>query len=180
MVDESSTFGLKREKLAALWKLGKSDSAGSDPPGAEPAQTAWIEAHLAKSLPLDAGLAHLLPNILTLVCEKLRPFTGCSFRALLADPQTDVSVLETINDLYKKQAESAPAGPPREAATAIYYAAIASALIHHEARITKLSYRSLSQSFAELARSAWLPADLQQSFTRAHEISTLHMKKEET
>ncbi len=80
---------------------------------------------LAESLPLDAGLARMLPNIVTLVCEKFRPFTGCSFGALLADAETDVLVLETIKDLHKKQAESAPAGPRQEVATAIYYAAIA-------------------------------------------------------
>jgi hypothetical protein len=36
-----------------------------------------------------------------------------------------------------------PPGPLQEVATAIYYAAIASALVHHDVRITKLSHESL-------------------------------------
>jgi hypothetical protein len=180
MDDESSVFGLKREKLAKLWKLAE-DAAGTPQPlDAAPDKAELLRDQLAESLPLDAGIAGLLPDILTMVCEKLRPFTGCSFGALLLDPQTDLLLLETIKDLHKKQAQSAPSGPRQEVATAIYYAAIASASVHHQVKITKLSHESLKRSFEELSGSDWLPVDMRQLFTQASEIGVPRTKKEKT
>ena len=176
MQDETSTFGLNRDKLASLWKLGAEVPEESARPDAEPGKAELLRRQLAESLPLDVGLAHMLPDILTIVCEKLRPFTGCSFGVLLLDPQTDLSVVEIIKDLHKKQAQSPPAGPRQDVATAVYYAAIASALVHHAVKITKLPYESLDRSFAELAGSDWLPADLRQLFGAAHRSCLPHMK----
>lgn len=177
MADESSTFGLNREKLAKLWKLGDGAVADQQPCEAAPDKAELLRSRLAESLPLEAGMAHMLPDILTMVCGKLRPFTGCSFRALLLDPATDLSVIETIKDLHKRQAESSPAGPKQEVATAIYYAAIASALVHHDVKITKLSYKRLSQSFAKLSVGDWLEADVKQLLAEAHKGCVRHLEK---
>ncbi len=124
-------------------------------------------------------MVHMLPDVLTVVCEKLKPFTGCSFGALLTDPETDLLVLETIKDLYKRQAESSPSGQRKEVATAIYYAAIASALVHHDVKITKLSYQSLSRSFEELAGSDWLPVETKRLVAEAHQACVRHRQKSE-
>ena len=177
MADESSTFGLNREKLAKLWKLGDGAVADQQASDATPDKAELLRNQLAESLPLEAGMAHMLPEILTAVCGKLRPFTGCSFRALLLDPVTELSVVETIKNLHKAQAESPPAGPKQEVATAIYYAAIASALVHHDVKITKLSHKSLSQSFSKLAAADWLEADVKQLLARAHESCLRHLEK---
>lgn len=179
MADESSTFGLNREKLAKLWNLGDDAPADRQPPDAAQDKAELLRNQLAESLPLDAGIARMLPDILTVVCDKLRPFTGCSFGALLVDPETDLLVIETIKDLHKKRAESVPPGPLQEVATAIYYAAIASALVHHDVRITKLSYESLSRSFEELAQSDWLPVDMRHLLAKVHEACIRHMDKSE-
>ncbi len=179
MADESSTFGLNREKLAKLWNLGDDVPTERQPSDVAQDKAELLRNQLAESLPLDAGMAHILPNILTMVCEKLRPFTGCSFGALLVDPETDLLVIETIKDLHKKRAESMPPGPLQEVATAIYYAAIASALVYHDVRITKLSYESLKRSFEELARSDWLPGEVKQLFTEAQENCFRHVKRPE-
>ncbi len=178
MQDESSTFGLKREKLAKLWALG--EDASGRPPAAERVSKAELLRHqLAESLPLEIGMAHMLPGILSVVCEKLRPFAGCSFGALLTDPQTDLAIVEAIKELHKQQAEAMPPGPGQDVATIIYYAAIASALVHHNARITKLSQESLTRSFDELAGSNWLPADIRKLFDAAHTHCVARVKGSE-
>jgi hypothetical protein len=179
MADESSTFGLNREKLAKLWKLGDGAVPDPQPADADQDKAELLRSQLAESLPLEAGMARMLPGILTAVCEKLRPFTGCSFEALLLDPATDLSVVETIKDLHKERAESSLAGPKQEVATAIYYTAIAGALIHHDAKITKLSYESLSQSFAELSVSEWLPAGIKKLLGLAHDLCVGRANKSE-
>lgn len=179
MQDESSTFGLNRDKLARLWKLGKGAPGEPRPSEDRQSKEELLRHHLAESLPMDAGLARVLPGIFTAVCEKLRPFAGCSFGELLTDPRTDLLVIETIKDLHKHQAESVPSGPAQEVATIIYYAAIAVALVHHDARITKLSYESLSQSLDELSRYDWLPADMRQLFDKAHKHCIRHLEQRE-
>jgi hypothetical protein len=177
MQDESSTFGLSREKLSKLWKIGKVRPHDKDDLNKEQEKAELLQNQLAESLPLDAGIHHLLPNILTVVCEKLKPFTGCSLKDLLLDPETDPLVLKTIKDIHKKQAESAPLELEQEVAIAVYYVTIASALVHYDVKITKLPYRDLSQSFDELCKSNWLPLDLKNLLGEAHRLCIRHVNK---
>jgi len=122
-------------------------------------------------------MQHLLPDILAAACKKLKPFTGCSFKEPLLDPETDPLVLRAIKDLHKQRAESAATELEREVAAIIYYAAIASALVHHNIRITKFSYKDLGQSFAELRESKWLSSDIENLFGNAREQCAKHVKR---
>lgn len=117
MQDEPTTFGLNRDKLARLWKLGENAPTEPSWPDDKPSKEELLRHCLAESLPVDAGLARMFPDVFVAVCEKLRPFAGCSFGALLTDPKTDLLVIETIKDLHKHQAESAPSSPAQEVAT---------------------------------------------------------------
>jgi len=175
---ESSTFGLHREKLAKLWKMGEDTPNNQEADNAESPKVELLQALLAESLSLDAGITRMLPDIVSVVFEKLKPFTGCSYREILLNPEADPSVLETIKNLHKRRAESA-SGPAQEVAAIIYYASIAGALVHHDTRITKLSYEGLSQSFENLARSDWLPTNIRQLFDRAHKYCIRRMKQRE-
>lgn len=170
MQDEPSTHGLNHEKLAKLWKMGQGLPEDHRNVDTDQDKAELLRDQLAESLPLDAGVAHLLPSILGEVCEKLKPFTGCSVKDLLTDSETDPLVAEAIKDIHKKQAESAPSECAREVATAIYYAAIASALVHQDTRITKFSYRDLGEAFARLRESTWLPSGLKDLIDEAHKI----------
>jgi len=177
MQDESSTFGLNRKELAKLWRMGEdapSERGGIDE---EQMKAELLQDQLAGSLPLEAGMRYLLPDILTAVCKKLRPFIGCSFRALLLDPETDPLVLRAIKDLHKRQAESGPSELEQEVATTIYYAAIASALVHHDIRITKFSYKYLGETFAELRESKWLLSEIENLFDKARRLCSKYIKR---
>jgi len=169
MQKDSSTFGLSREKLSKLWKLGEDKSYNKDDLDEEQKKAELLKEQLAKSLPLDAGMQHLLPKVFTVVCEKFSPFTGCSYKDLLLDQKSEPLILETIKDFHKEQAESAPSELEQEIASIVYYTAIASALVYHDVKITKLSYKNLSQSFNELRVSNWLFSDLKNLFSRAYD-----------
>ena len=179
MPDESSTFGLNRKKLAKLWKMGK----GLPPEQADvdegQRKAELLQHQLAESLPLETGMQHLLPEIITAICKKLKPFTGCSFKCLLLDPETDPMVLRAIKDLHKQRAESATSELEQEVSATIYYVAIASALVHHDIRITKFSYKDLRQSFAELRENNWLLSDLRNLFSRADDECIKHLNEQE-
>ena len=74
MQDESSTFGLNREILSKLWQMGKDVPQQQSDFDEEQQKAELLQSQLADSLPLEAGMQHLLPNILSVVCKKFKPF----------------------------------------------------------------------------------------------------------
>jgi len=173
--DESSTFGLGREKLARLWEIGEDAPKVREDADSEARKAELLQGQLAESLSLDAGITQILPNIVSVVLDKLKPFLGCSHRHLLTNPETDTSVLETIKNLYKEQAASDSSEVQQEVATVLYYLAIGAALVHADVRITKLSYATLSQSFGVLSKHDWLPEDMKRLLDDAHQCCLRHV-----
>ncbi|KPL20813.1 MAG: hypothetical protein AMJ75_11170 [Phycisphaerae bacterium SM1_79] len=57
--------------------------------------------------------------------------------------------------------------PEHAVAVAIYYAAIASALVFHDVKVTTHSYESLEASFTRLINKPWMSAELNSLFIRA-------------
>ncbi len=167
MADESIPTGLTSDQLAKLWSIG-SDCGRESPAGdADQKRRDVLLDHLASSLPPDPALLEVLPKILGHLCRQLRPFSGESLHVLLRDPRTDATVLERIKNRGKDLGDAATDGPEREAALALYFAAIAGALLHHGTKISQHSWPHLKQSFRTLSQQAWIPADLADLFTRA-------------
>lgn len=176
MEDEPATFGLSHEKLARLWEVGVDAHLDKDRLTEEQKRAELLYDRLAEPLPLDPTVTHTLPATLSYVIEQFTPFVGCSVGALLLDPDTDPSVIRQIKERYREKAESCPSELELQVTTAIYYAAIASALLFHEeslfqeSRITMFSYRELEEYFSQLLDVNWLTPDLASLFKRAHTI----------
>jgi hypothetical protein len=168
MEDKPTTFGSSHDRLARLWKIGNDAQSDLDDPYKEHKREELLRDRLAEHLPLDPTASSMLSAALGHVLEHFAPFVGFSLGAMLNDSNTDPSVIWQIKERYKEKAKFCSSELEREVATIIYYAAIANALTYHGARITKLSYESLGQSFSELAKSNWLPPDLKQLFSDAH------------
>jgi len=176
MEDEPTTFGLSHEKLARLWEVGNDTPADQDGPTEEQKKAELLRDRLAESLPLDPTATRTLPETLSYALEQFRPLMGCSIGALLLDPDIDPSVIWQIKDRYKERAQSCSSELECQVATAIYYAAIANALLFHEEsllrddKITTFSYRELEEHFSQLLNIHWLTPDLASLFKRAHAI----------
>jgi hypothetical protein len=177
MPDEPSTFGLNRDKLGKLWEMGEERPRDEKEADTRTRKAELLQDQLAESLPLNAGMQHLLPKVFTAVCRKLKPFTGNSFKELIMDPRTDPLILETIKDFHKKQAESATSDLNQEIAAIIYYLAIASALVYHDTRITKFPYKELARTFAELNESNWLLPDIKNLFGQAYNLCIQRLRE---
>jgi hypothetical protein len=173
MEDEPTTFGLSHEKLEKLWRIGDDTPVDRDGPTEEQKKAELLHDQLAESLPLDPTATCMLPETLSHVLEQFKPLGGCSIGDLLLDPEVDLSVIWQIKDRYKERAKSCSSEVEREVATAIYYAAIANALLFHEEslfrndKITTFSYNELKESFSGLLNSSWLTPDLVGLFKRA-------------
>jgi hypothetical protein len=177
MHDESSTFGLNRDKLSHLWRIGKDIPQQEEDFDEEQRKSELLQTQLSESLPLEAGIQHLLPDILTAVCRKFKPFIGCSTKDLLLNPETDLLIVKTIKDLHKKRAESAVSRFQQDVATVVYYAAISSALVYHNIKITKFSYKVLRATLSELNQNKWLTKDLNVLFGTAQDFCSKHLNK---
>jgi hypothetical protein len=181
MENEPTTFGLSHEELARLWQVGADVPACQDRPSEEQKKTELLRERLAEPWPLageplpsDPAATRRLPEPLNFVLKQFKPFTGCSIGDLLFDPNTDPSVVWQIKHRYKERAESCSSELEREAATVIYYAAIATALLFHkallrDAKITTFSHKELNEHFSRLLNIPWLTSDLVGLFKKARE-----------
>jgi len=175
MDKESTTFGLTPKKLARLLKIGSEDSrSGTD---AEQQKARLLQDWLAATLPVDAVFVESLPRVLRRLYQELKPLGSKPFGSLLHDPEADMSVITKIKDCSKKLVASAKSEAEHDAATVIYYAAIASALVFHDQRITSFSYANLMSSFGALQEHSWLTAELVELYREACKLCQKKIKK---
>jgi len=174
MEDKPTTFGLGRQELARLWQVGADTPDDRGGPSEEHKRAELLRDRLAEPWPPDSAAARPLPEPLAIVLEQFKPLAGCCVGDLLFDPDADPSVIWQIKDSYKERARSGSATLERDAATVIYYAAIANALLFHEAllrddKITTFSNKELHEHFSRLLSIPWLTPDLVSLFKTARE-----------
>jgi hypothetical protein len=86
---------------------------------------------------------------------------------LLLNRTTDLAALKTLKDHAKELVSRADSEAKKAAATAICYAAIASALVFHGSTITRHSYSKLRKPYQDLEQKPWIPSDLKDLFKKA-------------
>ena len=173
MDKNSTTFGLKPEKLAKLWNISSKTEQNEDH---GKIKIGLLRDRLAQKIPIDHIVAQILPKALAQVCKDIQPFTGNSYGILINDPLTDVTILKKIKDDNKKIAQYISSDDEYDVVTAIYYAAIASALVYHNERITSFSYGHLKEKYISLLENSWLTSDLQILFQKARNCCDEQMK----
>jgi hypothetical protein len=79
-----------------------------------------------------------------------------SFSDLIHHPAPPLELLELVKNFAKANVDHPESGLPAEVASALYYLAIASALVHREARISKLSNADLARGWMWTRDQAWV------------------------
>lgn len=108
-------------------------------------------------------------SVLKQPCHGSSDGAGRALSQLLMNPQTDLAMVRTLKDYAKALSLSDAQGPEHTAAIAVYYAAIASALVFHGRKITRHSYETLRGAFSQLAEKNWLPREMKELFRRGRE-----------
>jgi len=98
--------------------------------------------------------------------ESLLP-EGASLADVLLDGAAPLADLEALKEHHKKLWYAADDEPTRCAATAICFAAIASALLQHGTKISRYSHQELADAFARLAAEPWMAPELAGHFAKA-------------
>ncbi len=152
-----STLGLRLDQLADLFSVAADDQALTEADDGEGDESVgeMLRHCLAAMFPADSDLTSL---------------PGRSVLQVLLSPGSTISELEVIKAKSKSQTFASISEAQCAAATALYYGAIASALVHHHQKITQGSYRKLDESLALLSKKRWMPEELRELFLRARRI----------
>ncbi|NQT83630.1 hypothetical protein HQ563_11435 [bacterium] len=129
-----------------------------------------LGAILANKLILDPAVPHSLPSLLNWSCNEVLAAAGQTMAHLLLTSETDLAVIKTIKDYGKELAQRRDTDSEQIAGTAIYYAAIASALVFHQHRITQYPPEKLHEAFSKLQQKPWIPSELMGLFEKAIHI----------
>ncbi len=170
MGEKSKTFGLTPKKLANLLKIGSDvkDSDGRMSPEQE--KTELLYDRLADLFPLDSAWQGVFPFIHDHLSSVLNLQRNEAVGEILQNPKSDIVVIRRIKEYYNKLSEHTDSKNECDVAVAIYYAAIACALVFHNEKISKFSYRRLERSFSSLISKSWISTEVIKLFTEAHQL----------
>ena len=95
---------------------------------------------------------------------------GRSLGEALLNPGSDLGMLRAIKECTKTLSSSLDSKTETALTRTLYFAALAGALVYHDAKITQLSYKRLAESFALLTEKAWMAEELIGLFSAARRI----------
>jgi len=166
-VKDKTTFGLSPERLARLLAIGLESSEGQHNSGATRSPADVLQEMLTGKLPLDLAMPDSLPAVLKRPCDELLAVAGRTMCDVLLNSGTDLAVIKALKNYGKELVRCGGPKAKQAAATVIYYAAIGSALVFHQNRITGHSYEKLEETYADLQQRPWIPSELKDLFRRA-------------
>lgn len=167
---EETTYGLSPKQLARLLAMGKRGAHAQNGSAPSPTPAELLQDILSSELPLDPTSPDSLPALLNWPSHKVLAASGQTVGNLLSNPKTDLGILIALKDYGKALARRGGPEAKQVAATALYYAAIASALVFHDRRITQLSYEKLHKAYAEFEQKPWGSPELKHLFREARAI----------
>ena len=130
------------------------------------ARESYLAQQLGSTLPLTREQAAKLADVAMQFREGL-PLGGRAVGEALLDERTELAELVEIKEHGKAMSVSGETEIERDAGLAIYYAAIASALLYHGTRITAYSYAALVDAFGRLIDKRWMDPKLARHLAKA-------------
>lgn len=166
MKNRPTTHKADSGRLARLLGIAVGADGGRED-GLIKGKEALLRARLEGTLPLAAAVVDALPVVIGRLREELLPLGGKPLGEVLLDPETGLDTLGAIKDFGKKLAVSQEAEDEHAVSIAIYFAAIASALLFHDQRITRYTYPGLKEAFDTLTEERWMTPRLARHFSKA-------------
>ena len=167
---KKTTYGLKLEQLADLLSIGIEEGDFLNKISGDKATEELMEAWLITSLPREASLIDALLVIMGQMGYGIESLTGKSLSQVILDPKTDISILKAIKTYSKKLSATVESEAEKAIAITIYYAVLASTLVHHDQTISQSSYESIAESLTMLMEKKWLTPELKGLFSQARSI----------
>ena len=164
---DDSTYGLSPQQLARLLAIGLQDPDRASRAHVTGTPADMLRDMLTDDLSLDPTVSDSFPAVLNRPCDEMLASAGRPLVYVLLNRTTDLTVLKTLKDYAKELVSRGDSEAEKSAATAIYYAAIASALVFHQHKISHHSYEGLDKAFTKLERKPWVWPELKDLFQKA-------------
>ena len=180
MTKKPTTFGLKPDKLGKLLNIcSATDNSEKNEIEIDINQqrAELLQDRLADTLLTGSLKNSPLRRELTELCRMSGLVAGESIRGLLCNKNTDIELLKKTKEHGKRLSQSALETTEHDTANVIYFAAIASALLFHDKKITKFSYEDLEKSFNIFSKTEWVSSDLCDLFEKACKYCQNKMKQ---
>jgi hypothetical protein len=169
-MDQKSTYGLRHEILGRLLSIGAEGVQYGNVTSDARILRVLLQDCLACALPKDSSLLDSLVGVMERLAKDIQSLANKPLGEVLTDPKTEVVLLTAIKEYAKKLCSTMGSPARSPIAMTIYYAAIASSLVHQNEKISQHSYDSLRQSFEELTRMKWMVPELAELFAQADRI----------
>jgi hypothetical protein len=140
-----------------------------EPPFADAAEVKreLLELQLARSLPPDKTQIEQLPDGLGHLCQVMGAGAGDVIGEILQNPSSDLRTVRGIKRYAKRLAADAVSREEHDIAAAVYYAAIAHALVFRNQRITRFPLPTLAETYSRLSAETWVSQELVTLFQQA-------------
>ena len=166
--------------MARLLRTGEDAKLPEDPAARDELTAEILQEYLAEPFPSDIAAAQTSPLSLT---GATRDPVGLQVRPLgevILDRDTSVADCRRVKDYGKRLANKEKSDPNRapeyNGALAVYYAAIAAALVFHDKKISNYSLDDLGKTFRKLTRLPWVTPELRELFAKAAEAAARRAK----
>lgn len=169
MNKEPTTYGLNREKVVRILQIGSEKEELGHEPFIQEDTAELLRDQLAQPFLSDYTINFCASGLSKIPCHPAALIPLETIGDLLWNHKTTTSVLKRLKKFGRSLFSKGKIASQRDVGLAIYYSAIANALIFHDVRITRLSYLDLHRSFIDLADKEWMSPQLQSLFRRAHE-----------
>lgn len=168
--ENKSIYGSAPERLAELLSIAADGEKLRLGLSSEQEKEQLLLDRLAEPLLLDPSLVELLPSIPSLLSNAMDICNGESIGEILLGSGTDIAVLRKIKNYSNKISSRTESAVERDVSIALYYAAIAAALVLHSKKITRFSYQDMEKSFVMLAEKKWISGKIAELFDKAAQM----------
>jgi hypothetical protein len=164
-----TTSGLSPAKLARLWNIGSETDQANWDVDEDSKKTELLRDLLVGTLPVRPRKGKSRSIETTRLQSVVGSIADKTIQELVQNAGTDIAILRKVKEYGKRLSDNAMVKAESHVANTIYYAAIASALVFHDKRITKFSYKDLENYFHRLDKEKWIPQAIRNLFLRAAE-----------
>lgn len=172
MYKESTTYGLSREKIVRILQIGSKKGEPEHESFIQESTAELLRDKLAQPFLSDYTVNFCDSELSKIPCHPTELVPLETIGDLLCNRKTTTSILKRLKNFGRSLFSKGKIASQCDVGLAIYYGAIANALIFHDVRITRLSYLDLHSAFIALADKEWMSPQLQSLFQRAHEYCT--------
>jgi hypothetical protein len=170
---KKTTYGSDPQRMADMLAMGTEANSGDLTP--DEVKEELLGRRLAGSLPPTQKQANDLAVFVGELREIL-PLQGRALVEVLLDKETELDILGEIKEYGKAISTATDSEADREVGLTIYYAAIASAILFGNQRITSYSFSALANAFGTLVDKRWMNPKLARHFAKARKTCRKKMK----